>query len=164
MLYHTVIFCMCSFNIHCVGHTDSVNREERKDLKGISETEWTGPGAAWWIWKRRIKNVKMTSGILAGIIRGMKMLLPRLWKQEEAFVCCVWSNREGKRKRTELEGYPGLACPKDICHCPPRTCPSTTSCFCWKDRNLIPYIIRSSLTLPDLVAPLNPLIGLPLWC
>ena len=31
MLYHTVIFCMCSFNIHCVGHRDSVNREERKE-------------------------------------------------------------------------------------------------------------------------------------
>ena len=70
-------------------------------MKGISETEWTGPGAAWWIWKRRIKNVKMTSGILAGIIRGMKMLLPRLWKQEEAFVCCVWSNRERKMKMLE---------------------------------------------------------------
>lgn len=53
-------------------------------MKGISETEWTGLGAAWWIWKRKIKNIKM---ILAGIIRGMKMLLPRLWKQEEAFVC-----------------------------------------------------------------------------
>ena len=96
-----------------IKNSGSQDKEEKKDLKGISETGWTGSGAGWCIWKRRIKNVKMTSGMLAGIIRGMKVLLPELWKQEEAFVC-VWPNREGGRKMTELEGYPGLAWPKGI--------------------------------------------------
>lgn len=81
-----------------IKNSGSQDREEKKDLKGISETEWTGSGAAWCIWKRRIKNVKRTSGMLAGIIRGMKMLLPELWKQEEAFLCmCGPTGKEGGR-------------------------------------------------------------------
>ena len=57
----------------------------------------------------------MTSGILAGIIRGMYLGYGSKRRHLCVCVCvCVWSSREGERKTTELERYPGLACPKDI--------------------------------------------------
>lgn len=95
--HHDFRFSLVKREQKCIKSGGSQDRDERKDLNGISEAEGTGLGATWWLWGTRdSKESKVISGCPGGMIRGVNLPLPEPWDTRGG----RFLNREEKRKMT----------------------------------------------------------------
>lgn len=109
-------------------------------------------------------------GIKKGDLKGSRQHIQKIknantWGLERQRRDVLWPNREEKRKTTDwvwsaykaLFSRAGLS--KGIWLLPfLETCPNTTTCSFWRDKQCFPCVIQSFLASPDLVAALNPSI------